>query len=211
MNALKSKSSNAPLEAWVTIKKARGPEYRSWDAMKQRCNNPNAQGYHNYGGRGISVCAEWATFKNFFLDMGSKPTRQHTLERKNNSLGYFKANCVWATPSDQARNKRTNRALEVLGEKHVVTDWAKRIGIRPSSLHHRLNRLGWDIEKALTTPKLPLALGPQLEAKIVNGLKLGKSQRQVSEDCSVSRGIVRRIASTIKATPPQSSGVLKSF
>ncbi len=51
------------------------PEYTSWYGMKSRCNNPNTNSYPNYGGRGIKVCDRWnGSFKNFYDDMGKKPT-----------------------------------------------------------------------------------------------------------------------------------------
>lgn len=81
------------------------PEYRSWQMMKNRCNNPRARDYAHYGGRGIRVCRRWETFDNFLADMGRRPTLQHTLERKNSDKNYCPSNCVWATRADQARNR----------------------------------------------------------------------------------------------------------
>jgi hypothetical protein len=61
----------------------RSPEYRCWDAMKDRCSRPAAGEYHRYGGRGITVCERWNTFENFLADMGRKPSPKHTLDRIN--------------------------------------------------------------------------------------------------------------------------------
>lgn len=81
-------------------------EYKSWASMLQRCSNPNHEAYKNYGGRGISVCDRWHDFRSFLDDMGERPTPQHTLERKHNDLGYSPSNCIWATKSEQALNRR---------------------------------------------------------------------------------------------------------
>lgn len=58
--------------------------YSTWCAMKTRCNNPNADNYNYYGGRGISVCAEWDNFESFYNDMGECP-ENHYIERVDNN------------------------------------------------------------------------------------------------------------------------------
>lgn len=83
----------------------RTPTYSTWCAMHTRCNNQNSQDYKHYGGRGITICSEWLKFENFLNDMGKKPMGL-TIERINNDLGYFKANCRWASRTIQSRNQR---------------------------------------------------------------------------------------------------------
>lgn len=82
--------------------------YRAWSNMLSRCRNPNVKRYPDYGGRGIKVCQRWLKFKNFLADMGVAPLKL-TLERKDNSKGYNKRNCVWATYSTQNKNRRKRK------------------------------------------------------------------------------------------------------
>lgn len=84
--------------------------YKTWDSMIQRCYNPNHKSFAYYGGRGIVTTKRWLCFDNFIADMGERPLLK-TLERKNNSKGYSKRNCTWATYSEQARNRRTRRSF----------------------------------------------------------------------------------------------------
>lgn len=80
--------------------------YQSWQHMIQRCTNPNDDNYHNYGGRGITVCNEWLNdFDRFITDLGERPANT-TLERIDVNGVYEKSNCRWASSSMQCYNKR---------------------------------------------------------------------------------------------------------
>ena len=84
--------------------------YRSWVAMKSRCNNPNRHNYKNYGGRGIKVCQKWKNFDDFYKDMGDRPSREYTLGRIDPDGNYCKSNCRWSTRGSQQHNKARVRA-----------------------------------------------------------------------------------------------------
>lgn len=126
-------------------------EYWIWNMVVQRCTNPSVKNWNDYGGRGITVCDSWLKFENFFADMGKRPTTLHSLERIDNSLGYSKENCKWATRAEQARNKRNNRMLTIDGETRHLADWCREYGIGHTIVISRINR-GWNERDAVTTP-----------------------------------------------------------
>lgn len=134
--------------------------YRLYLAIKQRCNNPNAHAYKDYGGRGIKICERWENFLNFKEDMyesylehvkqyGEKNT---SIDRIDNDGNYCKENCRWVTQKEQCSNTRKTIYLTYNGETHTIAEWSKITGIRHKLLYGRIFEKFWDVEKALTTP-----------------------------------------------------------
>lgn len=93
------------------------PSYTCWWNMIQRCSDPRNKYWLCYGGRGITVCDRWTVFVHFYADMGDRPPGL-TLDRIDNERGYFPGNCRWATPAEQARNKRPR---EPSGKRVLLT------------------------------------------------------------------------------------------
>jgi len=121
--------------------------YNSWSGMFQRCYNPKAAGWRNYGGRGIAVCPRWRTFAAFLEDMGARPPG-HTLDRIDGSKGYSKSNCRWATPREQQANTSRTLLLEHQGRTQPLNEWARELGMPACTISARLRR-GMTVKDAL--------------------------------------------------------------
>ncbi len=123
---------------------SRTPEYSSWNSMIQRCYHIKAKNYPQYGGRypsPITVCEAWRQdFMAFYRDMGPRPGLEYSLDRIDNDKGYYPGNVRWATMKEQNRNKRTNTYLIFAGESQLLTDVARKIDMKPSTLSDRVKR-----------------------------------------------------------------------
>jgi hypothetical protein len=130
----------------------RSPEYGIWNAMRQRCENPNNKSFPRYGAKGITVCQRWTeSFESFLADMGPRPSPSHSLDRVDGTRGYEPSNVRWATMTEQNRNRKDNRILTHNGESHSLAEWSERTGISDSAIRTRL-RKGWTVDDALTIP-----------------------------------------------------------
>jgi hypothetical protein len=130
-----------------------------WMGMKHRCLNSNCKHYHRYGGRGVTVCREWAddfvAFRDWSVANGYDSHLQ--IDRINNDGNYEPSNCRWATVIVNSNNKSTNRAISAFGETKTIADWFRDSRCKARSigtLHSRLSR-GYGAEEAISTPRFP--------------------------------------------------------
>lgn len=132
-----------------THRASSSPAYITWAQVKQRCLNPKHDAYHNYGGRGITVCERWrSSFENFLLDMGPRPSLQHSIDRADNDGNYEPGNCHWATSEEQNNNKRNSVYFVFNNEKLTAKQIAKKTGVNYSSLYWHLSK-GRTVEYAV--------------------------------------------------------------
>lgn len=125
--------------------------YQIWARIIQRCTNPKATNYHNYGERGITVCKRWRKFENFLEDMGEVPKGQQ-IDRTDNDGNYCKSNCCWVTAKQNSRNRRDNHLETHNGKTQCLAIWAEEYNMDYQLLWKRICVYRWPMEKALTTP-----------------------------------------------------------
>lgn len=124
----------------------------AWKAMRARCLYPSGARWKHYGGRGISVCDEWGTFKPFYdwsMANGWQPGLQ--IDRIDNDGNYEPGNCRWATRTEQANNRSATVMLSAFGEVKSMAEWLSdsRCLVCRGTLYSRL-RCGWDTEEAMS-------------------------------------------------------------
>lgn len=130
--------------------------YREYRGIISRCTNQSLERYNCYGGRGISVCEEWlgkSGFMNFYnWSMENGYSDELTIDRIDVNGNYEPSNCRWATIDQQANNKRSNIVFELDGEKLTLKQISRKYGVDYKMLFARIKYLGWDIERAISTP-----------------------------------------------------------
>ncbi len=124
---------------------------RAWKGMVQRCYNPEGKDYHRWGGRGICMCEFIRSSPaNLLLLISERPSKNHSVDRKDNNGNYscgacpecvsnnWPMNIRWATRIQQGRNQRTNRIIEINGEKKCLSEWIEISGLSKSTIRNRI-------------------------------------------------------------------------
>jgi len=130
------------------------PIYKKWEGMKRRCLNTRDKAYRYYGGRGIKICNKWLIFIGFNEDMGKSFVKGMSLERIDNNKGYCKKNCKWILLNEQQKNRRNVRLYKFGNKILCSVGWDRELGLRKGTVRARIIKYGWDIQKAITTPKI---------------------------------------------------------
>jgi hypothetical protein len=129
--------------------------------MRSRCLDTNSHAYDRYGGRGITICARWMEFVNFYADMRDKPGPEYSIERIDNDKGYWcgkpecpecgslgrKPNCKWGTDKEQALNTRRNVIVSYQGKEYVLGMLAETLNMGYHLLYNRIVKLHWPEER----------------------------------------------------------------
>lgn len=134
--------------------------YQIYQDIKFRCDNPNAESYHNYGGRGIKVCPEWSgedgyvNFREWSYANGydpNAPKKNMSIDRIDNDGDYSPDNCRWTDTKTQANNRRSNHRITIDGVTHTISEWADIVGIDQRLISSRIYN-GWSEEDAVMRP-----------------------------------------------------------
>ena len=111
----------------TTHGKRHSAEYSVWTGMKRRCNNPNDPAFAGYGAIGVKVT--FSSFEAFLQEVGRRPSPVHQIDRIDPNGDYSPGNVRWATTSQQARNKRNTRFVEIYGQQYSLADACDAFGV----------------------------------------------------------------------------------
>jgi hypothetical protein len=130
--------------------------YDLWLGIRSRIFDPRDISYPTYGGAGIPMYEPWKNDSTAFIEyilsaVGERPSKNHSIDRIINPLGYVPGNLRWLTPYEQNRNKTTNRMITANNETLCISDWAKRLGRSPRTIAARIDHNGWTPENAVTS------------------------------------------------------------
>lgn len=174
-------------------------EYNAWRHMLSRCYNDKDDSYPNYGGRGITVCDRWReSFENFYEDMGPRPSVDHQIDRINNEGVYEPKNLRWATPKQQANNRRNSKVFSWHGETHTLEEWAGILNINPATFRSRFYSNMSNDEMMVRGLKRSAPRDPRKIVVEVEGTK--KSLKDLSEDIGIDTTTLLRRYSDAAST-----------
>lgn len=148
--------------------------------MKRRCYNPEEKFYKDYGGRGIKACDEWmdkkeghSNFQKWAVENGWEEGR--SIDRIDVNGNYEPNNCRWATPEEQANNRRNNNYVTINGVTKTTSEWARQIGISQNAFTGRINS-GWTGEELLKPKFKPLKMSKAEMAKEIRAWRNAEEQ-----------------------------------
>lgn len=137
--------------------------HNAWLNMKNRCENPKFNEFHRYGGRGITYCEEWKSFKSFmewalkngFSDEKSENGRNIlSLDRIDLDGNYEPTNCKWSTAFEQAKNKCNTVLYNYKGIDYTLTELMDFAKVADRYTVSRRIKNGWTVENAVDTPSM---------------------------------------------------------
>lgn len=113
--------------------------YKTWTSIKKRCFDSKCRAYKDYGARGITMYEDWVSDPVAFVShVGQPPSGNYTLDRIDNAKGYEPGNLRWATPTEQANNKTTNRIVTWRGQQYTLSQLARTIAAECGITHQQM-------------------------------------------------------------------------
>lgn len=133
------------------------PSYKIWQAMLQRCYSKEFRQYHNYGGKGVTVCEDWHNFQNFAKWYDDNYIEGYHLDKDaGGGMEYSPSTCTFMSQSDNTRESQSKTYMLRDPEGNLVTftglnKFGRKIGSSPSNILRVLSGKGKSV-KGYTKP-----------------------------------------------------------
>ncbi len=121
-----------------------------WRGMLQRCKR-------DIDYLDVPIYGPWrksfASFQGWAKKAGYREGESLSIDRIDGTKGYSPVNCRWATATQQARNRRTNRLITWLEETKCAAEWFEdpRCPVTKNTYYSRVQK-GWSPVEAISTP-----------------------------------------------------------
>jgi hypothetical protein len=128
-------------------------EFEAWMSMKARVTYDNPVSGKHYRKKGIKISPEWLNdFPTFLAHIGHAPSAAHTVDRIDSNGHYEPGNVRWSTYTEQNRNKADNIIISWRGQERLLIEVVEELGLPYQTIHYRIQRAGWTVNRALTEP-----------------------------------------------------------
>lgn len=175
--------------------------YTIYKGMISRCYNKNSTSYHNYGGRGVTVCEEWRNSFDKFAEDIDKITGYNLdlimsgeLQLDKDSIiegnkVYCLENCCFLSRSDNSGNRQNNKKIILIspnGDYYETKNrekFCREHNLSPRNIYNVLNKKakhykGWQVfykdsfnEDKVLKPQLILGISPDKKEYYFNNIK----------------------------------------
>lgn len=124
------------------VQAAQNDIYGIWKSIRRRCGVIGQTSQKRYKDRGVRMSPDWEDdFHAFAAHVGSRPSKEHTIDRIDNTKGYFPGNVRWALPSQQSNNRIDNVVIEIYGERRTLAQWIEFHNADPVAVRNKWHNL----------------------------------------------------------------------